>query len=239
MLNPFDQDLQLKMARKHIDLFSKVVPENFLRLMDKVKDSTMLSIERLYDIYLTCKYLDKNQINGALLEIGTWKCGSLGMALISTENASRKIIGFDTCEGHYRPEANEVDIRGHNMRARWDETQQEGQRWAAADLEESRKFLQSLNQNNNPIALIKGDLKETLKDWVPEPLALIRIDCDWYLESKVSLEFLWKQLVSGGIAIMDDYGHHDGQRRAVDEFFADKNVKFTHVDYSCISILKI
>ncbi len=66
----------------------------------------------------------------------------------------------------------------------------------------------------------------------------MRIDVDWYLESKVSLENLYPMLVTGGIIILDDYGHHSGQRKAVDEYFENKQIKFSYIDYSCISAVK-
>ncbi len=62
MTNPHDADLQLKMARNHIDLFGNVVGEKFLAPFEQVKSKTMLSIERLYDLYLACQYVDKAAI---------------------------------------------------------------------------------------------------------------------------------------------------------------------------------
>ena len=36
--------------------------------------------------------------------------------------------------------------------------------------------------------------------------------------------------MEGGVIIFDDYLHWDGQRRATDEFFASKNIKYDFVD---------
>jgi hypothetical protein len=238
MTNPYDADLQLKMARNHIELFRSVAGDRFLTHFEQVKSRTMLSIERLYDLYLACQYVDGAGIPGCVVEVGTWQGGALGMAILSSASSERKIIGFDTYAGHLRPAANELDIRGHSMRDRFDDAAKRGESWAEADLEECREFLMTLRIPPPPIDLVKGDVKETLKFWESEPISILRIDCDWYLESLVSLEVLWPHVSMGGIVIMDDYGHHLGQRRAVDEFFADRPVKFTHVDYSCLSVVK-
>ena len=234
--SPYD-DMQFKMARNHIDLFSAVAGETFMAIYDHVRPFTMLSIERLYDLYLSVRYVDQAEIAGCVLEVGVWKGGALGTAILSNISSERRVVGFDTFEGHFIPPKDEIDIRGHNMRERWIELQTQGQTWASANYEDCLEFLESLEGAAN-IELVKGDAKETLEHWDPEPISILRIDCDWYAESRVALEILWPHLARGGVAIFDDYGHLDGQRRAVDEYFSTRPVKFTHVDSSCLSIVK-
>ena len=233
-----ESDMQLNMARNHIQLFSTVAGPEFMSIYERVRPQTMLSIERLYDMYLSCRYVEAAQVPGCILEVGVWKGGALGTALLSEPESTRPVIGFDTFEGHFMPEADEIDIRGHNMRERWIETTSTGETWAAADVDECYEFLASLTTWKQRISLVKGDAKVTVPDWSPQPIAILRIDCDWYAESKIALTELWPHVSIGGLLILDDYGHHEGQRRAVDEFFSDRPVKLTHVDYSCISILR-
>ena len=54
----------------------------------------------------------------------------------------------------------------------------------------------------------------------PDRLALLRLDTDWYESTRHELEHLYPRLVDGGVLIIDDYGHWEGARRAVDEYFA-------------------
>jgi hypothetical protein len=42
----------------------------------------------------------------------------------------------------------------------------------------------------------------------------------------------------GGVLIVDDYGHYQGQRKAVDEYFADHPQLLHRIDYSCRVIVK-
>ena len=69
------------------------------------------------------------------------------------------------------------------------------------------------------IHYIVGDVMETLKIFVPEKIAILRLDTDWYESSKIELEMMYQNVVPGGVIIFDDYFHWDGQRRAVDDFF--------------------
>ena len=66
------------------------------------------------------------------------------------------------------------------------------------------------------------------------PIALLRLDGDWYDSTKVCLEGLYPSVVKYGSIVVDDYGHFEGCRKAVDEFVADLGypVMLHHVDYS-------
>jgi hypothetical protein len=235
----YDDDLLLKMARNHLTLFEKVTPPDFLHYLSLVRENTMLSIERLYDLYLTIKYLNDARIEGALLEVGVWRGGALGMCLLSDQTKKRQVFGFDTFEGHSAPDADEYDIRGQNMRERWENSKAKNLTWAAADINECNSFLEILdNSPSKRFKLIKGDIKTTGEFFPNTKLALVRVDCDWYPESLYTLKRFWPMIVKGGFLILDDYGHHTGQRKAAEEFFSFP-VKLTHLDYSCVVIQKL
>jgi len=73
---------------------------------------------------------------------------------------------------------------------------------------------------------------ETLKykTNIPEKIAILRLDTDWYESTKYELEQMYDNVVSGGLIIFDDYYHWDGQRRAVDEYFKSINVNYYFVN---------
>lgn len=54
---------------------------------------------------------------------------------------------------------------------------------------------------------------------MPEQIALMRIDTDWYESTRHELEHLFPRLSPGGVLIVDDYGFWRGSRKAVDEYF--------------------
>jgi hypothetical protein len=71
------------------------------------------------------------------------------------------------------------------------------------------------------VRIVKGDIEKIAPDNKHGDIALLRLDTDTYHSTKAELEHFYPKLVSGGILIIDDYGHADGARRAVDEYFAD------------------
>ena len=62
-------------------------------------------------------------------------------------------------------------------------------------------------------------MEDTIPGEIPEKIALLRLDTDWYESTKHELTHLYPRLVSGGVLIVDDYGYWKGSRKAVDEYF--------------------
>jgi len=82
---------------------------------------------------------------------------------------------------------------------------------------------------------VKGAVEDTIPgESPPLPLALLRLDTDWYESTKHELVHLFPLLHQGGILIVDDYGHWQGARRAVDEFLAAQPRKYYlhRIDYT-------
>ena len=75
------------------------------------------------------------------------------------------------------------------------------------------------------IQYIKGKVEDTIPQQVPEEIALLRLDTDWYESTRHELIHLFPRLVKGGILIIDDYGYWKGARRAVDEYFEENKVQ--------------
>jgi hypothetical protein len=61
-------------------------------------------------------------------------------------------------------------------------------------------------------------VEKTIPAESPERIALLRLDTDWYESTRHELEHMYDRLSPGGVLIIDDYGHWEGSRRAVDEF---------------------
>ena len=62
----------------------------------------------------------------------------------------------------------------------------------------------------------------------------MRLDTDWYESTKHELTHLFPLLSSGGVIIIDDYGHWQGAKKAVDEYFEENNIKIllNRIDYT-------
>ena len=73
---------------------------------------------------------------------------------------------------------------------------------------------------------------------LPTNISLLRLDTDFYESTKAELNILYPLLSEKGVLIIDDYGDFPGCRKAVDEYFLDKNVLMINVDKSCRVVMK-
>ena len=103
--------------------------------------------------------------------------------------------------------------------------------WCYAPLEMVKQKLNSTGYPQEKLHYIVGDVMETLQDksTIPEKIAILRLDTDWYESSKYELEQMYNNVVVGGIIIFDDYYHWDGQRRATDDFFKKIGITYDFV----------
>jgi hypothetical protein len=71
---------------------------------------------------------------------------------------------------------------------------------------------------------------KALNDWLS-----LELDTDWYGSMKHELIHLFPILDRRGLLIIDDYGHSQGARQAVDEYFTEHkvNVDLHRVEYTC------
>lgn len=240
-------DFQAKMASNHRAGFPLVTGPHFYRLFNLVRDYTMCSVERLYDLYKSVQYVNAASIPGAIVEVGVWKGGALALAALTStdESRPREILGFDTFAGHSEPDLDEKDLWGKSQNERWKAETVHGKHgWAAVGRDEVASNLARLGVEPSNVQLIEGDVVETAAHWaggggLSQGIAILRIDVDWYPATRASLEHLYPSLGVGGVLILDDYGHHSGAARAIDEYFRDKPMRFSHVDYSCIVAVKM
>ena len=92
---------------------------------------------------------------------------------------------------------------------------------AVAGLDAVRRNMQTTGYPHQRIHCVQGAVEDTLPQRAPaQPIALLRLDRDWYQSARHELTHLFAQLADGGILLLDDYGHWSGARRAVDEYFA-------------------
>ena len=72
------------------------------------------------------------------------------------------------------------------------------------------------------------------------PIALLRLDGDWYESTKVCLEAFYDLVVPGGFVIFDDYMTYEGCKKAVDEFFEARGIApfLIRCDASCYYVIK-
>jgi hypothetical protein len=86
----------------------------------------------------------------------------------------------------------------------------------------------------------QGMVEDTLKNEpLPERIAILRLDTDFYESTKIELELLYPRLAPGGVLIVDDYGLWQGSKKAVDEYFGDKPPLLMPIDYTARYAIKV
>ena len=102
--------LGLKVIRKSrlelVNLSDIEQDKKFLVLYKKVKDYTLVPVERCFALYQTVQYIIKNNIEGDFVECGVWKGGSSMLMAYTLQDAgigNRKIYLYDTFEGMTKP----------------------------------------------------------------------------------------------------------------------------------------
>jgi len=184
-----------------------------LRLHRKYRDLTMAPA----DVYWrNLRIVDAHRhVQGCVVECGVWRGGmSAGMAEVL--GPSREYFLFDSFEG--LPPAGDLD--GDAAR-HWQEdvngaAYYDNCRAAVEDAEEA------MRRSGVPrYSIMKGWFESTLPAFVPpSPIAILRIDGDWYESTLTALEALWKHLAPNAIVIVDDYYAWDGCSRAVHDFLS-------------------
>jgi O-methyltransferase len=79
-----------------------------------------------------------------------------------------------------------------------------------------------------------GKVEDTFPKDTPDKIAILRLDTDWYESTRHELIHLYPKLSIGGVLIIDDYGHWEGARKAVDEYINDNTLRIllNRIDYT-------
>ena len=186
---------------------------------------TMVSAERLIATIQACKYVILNEIPGDFVECGVWRGGNSIAAKLIFEayGSNKKVILMDTFAGMTEPtEWDESTRHKTPAKKRFQEEQKESHNaWCYASLEEVKGNFTKAGAGPIGVEYIVGDITETLRTTkgLPSEISVLRLDTDWYESTRSEVEVLYPLLTSGGVLIVDDYGHWNGARKAIEEYF--------------------
>ena len=210
------------------------------RLISALKTFTMTSSERLWVLLSATRYICDQGITGAFVECGVWRGGSvmaMATALKGRGVTDRQIWLYDTFAGMTEPTEKDVEaVTGVTATQMLTSTPTgDGNNvWCIAGRADVETNVLSTGYPRDQFVFVEGDVAQTLHQQRPEKISLLRLDTDWYESTRVSLETLYPRLSPGGICILDDYGHWQGARDAVDEYFATSSRRplMLPIDYS-------
>jgi O-methyltransferase len=210
--------------------------DDLARTILQVRRHTMTSPQRLAALIDGVEHVVKTGVPGTFVECGVWKGGSMMAVALTLKRlgaTDRELYLYDTFQaGMTEPTAEDEDSAydGYGLRAMW----QRRKNWIGVPVEEVRAALATTGYPMERVHMIEGGVEESLPGQAPEKIALLRLDTDWYASTRHELEHLYPRLASGGVLVLDDYGHYAGARRAVDEYLATRDERlFLHrIDYT-------
>lgn len=213
--------------------------EQFMRYYNQCKTYTRTSIERMYSIYKSVEFITEHDIEGDLVECGTWRGGSAMMMALSLKgfnSLKKNIYLYDTFEGMSAPTDKDVTFDGEAASVLLEASQddKENSVWCASSVEEVRHNLLNTGYPSEKFQFIKGKVEDTIPVQAPEKISLLRLDTDWYESTYHELKYLYPLLVKNGVLIIDDYGHWKGAREATDNYFHESReiILLNRIDYT-------
>ncbi len=181
------------------------------------------------------------EIPGDIVELGVYR----GLSLMTWANLlevrnmgdrAKQVIGFDNWKGFNKlhEKDGKEDARVNKIEGGYDSSVFKNILLDAIEIYNNDRFIPYKPR----IILVDGDIEKSVPEFVQNNsglrISLLHIDCDMYTPTLTALENLWPRIVKGGVVVLDDYGVRpwEGESTAVDEYFADKNVKLKRFDWA-------
>jgi hypothetical protein len=187
-----------------------------------VQPYTMTGVDKLFALVSAVRYVARYEVPGAIVECGVWRGGSMQAAARTLDSVGvhdRDLYLYDTFEGMTEPTEADVRFDGIPAAQRLAQSSRTDSRvWAYAGLEDVRAGFEQVPYPAERIHFVKGPVEETVPAQLPEEIAILRLDTDWYESTAHELTHMYDRLVPGGVLMIDDYGWWQGSRRATDEF---------------------
>jgi hypothetical protein len=237
----FGYEIEIK-AKQNFDEYSE-----FKDIFESCKEYSMTGVERMYALYKSVEYIVKNNTKGDIVECGVWRGGS-SMLIAKTLlkfNCTDKIIHlYDTFEGMSTPTEKDLDATGSSAvdLLKAPKTKDKDSIWCIADLDDVKNNMAKTNYPASNINYVKGKVEETIPENSPgNSIALLRLDTDWYESTQHEMKHLYPLLSTEGVLILDDYGHWQGAKKAVDEYFSTekKSLLLNRIDYTGRIAIKV
>jgi O-methyltransferase len=186
---------------------------------------TMVSDPSLVNLARIVRHVIDEEIQGDFVECGVWRGGAsflMADMLRKSQLNDRKVWMFDSFAGLPAPSeadgalASQFLEKKDSVETHYNNT---------ASLEEVTASANALGLTNY-VHLVKGWFEDTLPvhHETIGPIALLRIDGDWYESVRCCLDTLYDQVSDKGFVILDDYYHWPGCALAVHDFLSERRL---------------
>jgi hypothetical protein len=228
MAQKFGYDIIRHNPSFHDSSFPMDFDEEASAIIGKVRNYTRTPPERVFVLVEAMRYIVNHDVPGAIVECGVWRGGSMMAAALTLKTMhceDRDLYLYDTFEGNPAPGEEDIYHTGKSAQEILEKHDKKDERsfWCRVGLEKVQRAMHS-TEYRGTIHFVQGKVEDTIPEHSPEQIALLRLDTDWYESTRHELIHLFPRVVPGGIVIIDDYGHWQGSRKAVDEYLAENNL---------------
>lgn len=166
---------------------------------------------------------------GDIVEVGVYKGGSMIAMMKAERDEKRTYWLYDTFEGMTEPSEFDKDYNGYSAERLMSQNPDVKCEAPLADVK--RAIEEHTKVPVNRIRYMVGDIRQART--FPDKIVILRLDTDFYDSTAFELEHFYPRVVAGGIVIIDDYGHWQGARKAVDEFLKNHpEIQLNKIDYT-------
>ena len=186
----------------------------------------------LFTTYKTVEYIARNNIPGDIIECGVYRGRHVLMMALTLKLlgiGDRRLFLYDTFAGMTKPSEFDAkvsrDMSAEANMTRWHNMQEDGyNKRCYCDVEEVKKHVYSSGYPVEQFHFVVGDVLRTVPNDLHVQIAILRLDTDWYELTKHELKHLYDLIHPEGVLIIDDYGSWAGCRKAVHEFYAERQL---------------
>ncbi|SDR54656.1 Macrocin-O-methyltransferase (TylF) [Rhizobiales bacterium GAS191] len=181
----------------------------------QLREFTMISEDVFCDNLVLAETV--RDIPGCVVECGVWR-GGMSAGLCRILGAEREYYLFDSFEG--LPPAQPIDgAAAIKYQEDKDSPYYHDNCTAPPDFAQRAMKMAGASR----FELQPGFFDKTLPGFTPrEPIALLRLDADWYESTILCLRHLFDHMAPGGAIILDDYYTWDGCSRALHDFLSER-----------------
>lgn len=177
---------------------------------------SMIGWRRMRHLRDECERVIREGVPGDLLEAGVWRGGAAIMmraVLHAYALSDRQVIAADTFSGmpgDTDPKDSAAFLRDQSI--------------FAVPLDEVKTAFYRYGLLDDRVVFLKGRFEATLPSAPTERLAVLRLDGDTYASAHCTLHALYDKVSPGGSIILDDYFLFGDNKRAVDDFRAERGI---------------
>lgn len=199
----------------------------YKKFVDRQDVYSMADTNEIDQMYELIGNIVSNKTPGCIVETGCWR-GGMGCfikAVLKDRDDNRKLYLFDTFTHFPKPatRSNSKDETIHSIVELLFENMQ--------SVEQVKNNFRKFGLLDANVHFKKGLFADTVPRTDPGPIAILRLDSDYYESTMFVLEWYYNKIVPGGYLVIDDYNNHFlGCKDAVDEFRLKHNITNEIVD---------